>query len=216
MHQDFSPDFVGNQSLLSEVKAGDAIVRHLLAGDRGHYGPFEHPQITLACGYFPHSVTQQVRTHRTGITFDVQSFRWTGSQVVDVALGKRSIEDVFYLRPVGRYRNRDGSSFDYTSSERDRDLLFLREAVRVYQERFEAGMSEEQCRDILPAGYRQHFVMSCNARTLMHLLDMRAPANAQIECQWFCELLLEQFECWMPDVAAWYVAHRYKKSKLAP
>lgn len=216
MHQDVSPDFVATQPVPSEIKAGEAIVKHLLAGDRGHYGPFEHPQVTFACGYFPHSVIQQLRTHRVGITFDVQSFRWTGSQIAEVCAGKRELEDIFYLRPVGTYRDRNGSLFDYTQSERERDLLLLRTAACAYQERFECGMSEEQARDILPAGYRQHFVMSCNARSLMHLLDMRSPANAQIECRWFCELLLKRFHEWMPEVATWYKATRYKKTKLAP
>ncbi|WP_293161392.1 FAD-dependent thymidylate synthase [Okeania sp. SIO2C9] len=37
-----------------------------MAGDRGHYGCIEHPQITFNCGFFPHSVMQQARTHRIG------------------------------------------------------------------------------------------------------------------------------------------------------
>ena len=32
----------------------------------------EHPQITFNVGYFPHSMMQQVRTHRVGVSFDVQ------------------------------------------------------------------------------------------------------------------------------------------------
>ncbi|XDE62527.1 FAD-dependent thymidylate synthase [Arthrospira platensis BEA 1257B] len=56
----------------SELEAGEIIVKRLLAGERGHYGPLEHPSITFNCGYFPHSVMQQARTHRVGISFDVQ------------------------------------------------------------------------------------------------------------------------------------------------
>jgi thymidylate synthase (FAD) len=86
MHQDHSPDFVTPESRIPE-KYGEAVVRHLLEGNRGHYGPLEHPQITFGVGYFPHAVMQQARTHRVGISFDVQSFRYTGQQIAD--LGKR-------------------------------------------------------------------------------------------------------------------------------
>lgn len=74
MHQDYSDQFVvaERESWPSEEKAGEVIVKRLLAGERGHYGPLEHCQIVLGCGYFPHSVMQQARTHRIGISFDVQ------------------------------------------------------------------------------------------------------------------------------------------------
>ncbi|MEN9201883.1 MAG: FAD-dependent thymidylate synthase [Thermostichus sp. DG_1_6_bins_120] len=71
MHQDYSPEFVTPEERLPE-RYGEAVVRHLLEGNRGHYGPLEHPQITFAVGYFPHTVMQQARTHRVGVSFDVQ------------------------------------------------------------------------------------------------------------------------------------------------
>lgn len=94
MHQDYSPDFVTSESRIPE-KYGEAVVRHLLEGNRGHYGPLEHPQITFGVGYFPHAVMQQARTHRVGISFDVQSFRYTGQQIAD--LGRRLL---LGLRPA--------------------------------------------------------------------------------------------------------------------
>ena len=74
MHQDYSSGFVveDRDSWPSEEKAGEVIVKRLLAGERGHYGPLEHCQIVLGCGYFPHSVMQQARTHRVGTSFDCQ------------------------------------------------------------------------------------------------------------------------------------------------
>jgi len=74
MHQDYTDIFVAEEreSWPSEEKSGEVIVKRLLAGERGHYGPLEHCQIVLGCGYFPHSVMQQARTHRVGISFDVQ------------------------------------------------------------------------------------------------------------------------------------------------
>ena len=77
-HQDYSEKFVFDEPPPSETEAGALIVKHLLAGERGHYGPLEHPQITFNVGWFPHDVMQQARTHRVGVSFDVQSGRYTG------------------------------------------------------------------------------------------------------------------------------------------
>ncbi|MEN9222207.1 MAG: FAD-dependent thymidylate synthase, partial [Thermostichus sp. BF3_bins_97] len=71
MHQDYSPGFVTPEDRIPE-QYGEAVVKHLLEGNRGHYGPLEHPQITFGVGHFPHTVMQQARTHRVGISFDVQ------------------------------------------------------------------------------------------------------------------------------------------------
>jgi thymidylate synthase (FAD) len=72
MHQDYSEGFVFDQQMPSEVEAGQIVGRYLLAGGRGHFGPLEHPAITFNVGWFPHSVMQQARTHRVGLSFDVQ------------------------------------------------------------------------------------------------------------------------------------------------
>ncbi|HEY9805503.1 MAG TPA: FAD-dependent thymidylate synthase, partial [Candidatus Obscuribacterales bacterium] len=74
MHQDYSEAWVyaERDRWPDEAKCGELIVKNLLAGNRGHYGPLEHPQIILNCGWFPHSTMQQIRTHRVGVSFDVQ------------------------------------------------------------------------------------------------------------------------------------------------
>ncbi|MEN9231697.1 MAG: FAD-dependent thymidylate synthase [Thermostichus sp. DG02_5_bins_236] len=71
MHQDYSCKFVTVEERIPD-QYGEAVVKHLLEGNRGHYGPLEHPQITFGVGHFPHTVMQQARTHRVGISFDVQ------------------------------------------------------------------------------------------------------------------------------------------------
>lgn len=176
----------------------------------------EHPQITFNVGYFPHSMMQQVRTHRVGISFDVQSFRYTGQRIIDVAEGNREIEDVFYLRLVDNYTNRQGKSYFYSEEQRKQDLQWCLDACKLYKQRIEEGLAEEQARSIIPFDARQHFVLSCNARSLMHLLDLRWKKDAQLEAQKLCELLYAHFEIWMPAVANWYKENRAKKAKLSP
>jgi thymidylate synthase (FAD) len=454
MHQDYSENFVidDREKWLDETKAGETVVKRLLAGERGHYGPLEHVSIVFNCGFFPHSVMQQVRTHRVGISFDVQclagntdvtfvnasgslrkikiaelyelwtngekairqrlkrgrnreipgdycldgksrikkmrlrvlnettgffefgqikdvmakgiqpvyrltledgksldcttnhrlltsegwqtmgeavglvtadngagqvmkmtkncsvlcngmavagnrlyrnkefleqnnnkeaefaqhdsppekpknwqakpkslgnklrthpvkvkgveflglamtydlevegpwhnfvangmvvhnSNRYTGSRIVQAAAGKRGLEDVFYLRPVGFYHDRQGKRYEYSQQQRSRDLAWCLEAAKRYAQLIEEGAAEEHARGIIPFDVRQHWVMSLNARSLMHLLDLRFKSDAQLECQKLCEKIWPHFQEWMPEIARWYEKTRLKKARLSP
>ncbi|GAB4347728.1 MAG: FAD-dependent thymidylate synthase [Cyanophyceae cyanobacterium] len=218
MHQDYSEGFVydDRDRFPDERKAGELMIKHLLKGDRGHYGPIEHPQIVFNVGYFPHSTMQQLRTHRTGISFDVQSGRYTGERIIAVAQGKLDVEAVFYLRPVGDYGNRQGKKYFYSPEQRQEDLDWCLAACKRYHKRIEEGLSEEHARGLIPFDVRQHFVMSCNARSLMHILDLRAKADAQLEIQKLCDLLMVHFRAWTPELAAWYEASRLGKARLSP
>lgn len=385
MHQDYCEELVWEQrdTFPDEKKAGELVIKHLLAGGRGHYGPIEHPQIVFNVGYFPHSLMQQIRTHRVGISFDVQclagdtaialkktdtginesrsikalyelgttdlnifktleiivldekkqtfttgkiqnvvcsgvqpiyrltlsngkhldcttehrllttegwqtmaaavglegsnqpasahvtmtkscqliawdtaqsfkqvtveeveyltqtitydlemqgpwhnfiangvvvhnSFRYTGQRIIDVADGQRDVEDVFYLRPVGHYDNRQGKKYFYSEAQRDEDKAWCLAACERYRQRINEGLAEEHARSLIPFDARQHFVMSCNVRSLMHLLDLRWKKDAQLEAQKLCELMYEHFEAWCPEIADWYSKNRAKKARLSP
>jgi len=218
MHQDYTEAFVYDQrdSWPSEEKCGEVIIKRLLAGERGHYGPLEHPQIVFNCGYFPHSVMQQARTHRVGVSFDVQSLRYTSEQFVQVVSGERELEDVFYLRPVGSYTDRQGKHYFYSPEQRQTDLQWCLEAARRYKADLEAGMSEEHARGKLPFDYRQHFIVSFNARSFLHFCDLRNKKNAQLEIQKLCDLMWPHFQDWLPTIAQWYEQTRLGKAKLAP
>lgn len=218
MHQDYAEGFVSQerQKWPSEERCGEIIVNNLLKGGRGHYGPLEHPQITLNVGWFPHSTMQQIRTHRVGVSFDVQSFRYTGRRISEVVDGKREVEEVFYLRPAGTYSDRQGKRYEYTSEQRQQDLDWCLEACRRYKEKMAASFAEEHARGMIPFDVRQHWVMSANVRSLMHLLDLRWKADAQLEAQKLCELIWPHFQQWTPTLAAWYEETRLKKARLAP
>lgn len=218
MHQDYSDGFVWDERdrFPDETKAGDVVVKQLLNGNRGHYGPLEHPQVTLNCGWFPHSTMQQIRTHRVGITVDCQSFRYTSKKLVEAASDRSKLESVVYVRPVGDYVNRQGKRYIYTQSERDADLDYAFHSLRYYAAKINRGFAEEHARGQLPFDVRQHWVMSLNVRSLMHLLDLRWKADAQIECQWLCNRIFPHFEQWAPAIAGWYKNNRAHKARLAP
>jgi thymidylate synthase (FAD) len=218
MHQDYAEAFVWDDrdSWPDETKCGEIVVKNLLSGNRGHYGPLEHPQIVLNCGWFPHSTMQQIRTHRVGVSFDVQSFRYTGQRLLDVASGKQDVEEVFYLRPLGAYTDRQGKRYEYTEAIRQQDVEWCLAACKRYQERIYQGFSEEHARGLIPFDVRQHWVMSANVRSLMHLLDLRWKLDAQLEAQKLCEAIWPHFQAWVPAIADWYEANRLKKARLSP
>ena len=248
LHQDYSEGFVWDEFYSeglnfwhgpSEERCGDIAVDRLLKGGRGHYGPFEHPQIVLNCGWFPHSTMQQLRTHRHA-SFDVQSGRYTGKRIA--ALGKRIfdiglsvfssaeeklfsydhddslkdyVESVFYLRPPGFYTNRQGKKYEYTDCLRRRHLVKIAQAAVDYFDDIENGLSEEHARGMIPFDVRQHWVVSCNMRSLIHLLSMRGKPDAQLECQQLCELILPHFKAWAPQIYDYFEKHEWKKGRLA-
>ena len=387
-HQDYSENLsIDDDPPATEELAGKSIVNNLLKGGRGHYGPLEHPQIVFNVGWFPHSTMQQIRTHRVGVSFDVQclsgdtevtfvtasgssekvkiselynlwatgvrairgrnlrvlnessgvfdigrvqdvmcsgqqpvyrltladgktlgcttnhrlytsqgwqrmgtalglvvddnhkvldivkacelmtdredfpgrprvsvahpvkvvsveylgiqttydlevegawhnfvangvvvhnSFRYTGSRIIDVIGGKRDVEEVFYLRPLGQYTDRQGKRYEYTADIRKGDLDWCYNACLMYRDKIKAGFSEEHARGLIPFDVRQHWVMSANVRSLMHLLDLRMQKSAQLEAQQLCELIYPHFEAWAHEVAEWYTQTRKWKPRLAP
>ena len=219
MHQDYSEGFVSSSrdyAWPEERAAGKTCVKHLLSGDRGHYGPLEHPQITLNVGWFPHSVMQQARTHRVGVSFDVQSMRYTGERICQVANKELDVEDAFYLRPVGRYNDRQGRTYLYSNNARLIDIEYCYAAACRYRNALNAGYAEEHARGLLPFDYRQHFVVSFSLRAMLHFLDLRAKLDAQWEIRQLCDLMWPHLEAWAPEIAAWYKKTRLTRARLAP
>lgn len=219
MHQDYSEEFVYDEKdeWPDETRAGEIAVKRLFAGERGHFGCTEHSQIVLNIGWFPHSVMQQARTHRIGCSFDVQSMRYTGKRISDILDEKRTVEEVFYLRPVGFYSDRNGKKYEYTKYQRDLDLDACYAAAGRYSFLVNRlGYAEEHARGLLPFDYRQHFVVSFSMRAFMHFLDLRAKKDAQVEIRALCDLMLPHFRAWAPEICSWYEKSRLGKARLAP
>lgn len=217
LHQDYSEDFVADsvEGWPDEERAGEIAVKRLLAGDRNHWGCTEHVSIVFNCGWFPHSVMVQGRTHRIS-SWDCQSGRYTGQRICKVARGELPVDEVFYRRPVGRYTDRKGNKYEYTQAEYDSDGLLFLSAAHAYLQRIERGMSEEHAREVVPYAIRQHFVVSFNLRSLLHLFDLRSKADAQLEIRQLCQLMWPHVRDWVPQIAEWYEQNRLHKARLAP
>ena len=215
LHNDYSETF-SPTTTIAEDECGRIAVKRLLDSDRGHYGVLEHPQLSLMLRA-DHNTMMQLRTHRAGITFDYQSMRYTGRRMEDLADGELAIEDVFYIRPPGRYHDRQGDPYEI--SETDAAIMAvdcLNTAVRYTLLRREQRISEEHARSVLATGYYQNGVVSANLRTWLHLLDLRLKADAQWEMRQLMELVATEVQRWCPEIFAWLQTNRRGKARLAP
>lgn len=214
---DYSEIPIENAKTPLPSDCGKWVVEQLLANERGHWGPLEHPQITFSCSGFVHSVIVQARTHRIGTSWDVQSQRYTGKRVIKVAHNELRPEDVFYVRPPGYYTNRKGKKYEWTPEQYDEKLQVCSILSLQYEKDCEElGLSEEHARDYLPQAIRQNFVVSFNLRSILHFMDLRAKLDAQLEIQALCELFAPELEAWVPNVWKYYEEKRLHKARLSP
>jgi thymidylate synthase (FAD) len=149
-------------------------------------------------------------------SFDVQSMRYTGERVRLARNGQLHAEDVFYLRPIGDYTDRQGKKYRYSKEWRENDLTDLDYAIKNYAGKLDSGFSEEHARGTLPFDFRQNFYVTFTMRSLMHFLDMRSKADAQLEIQQLCVMMMREFFLWAPEIAKWYHETRFAKARLAP
>ena len=126
------------------------------------------------------------------------------------------LEEVFYLRPVGDYSDRQGKKYAYCTEQRALDLAHCQRAAERYRDLLRAGFAEEHARGILPFDYRQHFVVSFSLRAFLHFMDLRAKLDAQLEIRQLCDLMWPHLESWAPQFADWYEKSRLHRARLAP
>lgn len=172
--------------------------------------------ITFTIEGFPHDVAMQARTHRIGTTFDVQSQRYTGKRVIDVANLTVPLESVFYLRPEGEYTNREGKKSVYTNEIRMKDREFILSAANLYADKIAIGEPEESARMILPQGIRQNFIVTFTYRALFHFWNLRLKPDAQAEISTCALMMLQEFTNNAPALGLWYSENLLAKAILAP
>lgn len=214
LHNDYSEDYIASTTL-PEDRCGEIAVERLLKGGRGHFGPLEAPQLTLALRA-DHNTIVQLRTHRAGISFDVQSMRYSGKRIEKVAAGELPIEDVFYVRPPGKYRDRQGDPYEWTEDDVEESLAIALSSAIDYTRQRERGVSEEHARGVLITNYFQNAIVSANLRTWLHLLDVRLKSDAQFEIRCLMDLVAGQVQRWVPEIYGWYSENRRGKALLAP
>lgn len=222
MHQCYSEAWVGYQKQIDialrhgETKCGEICVKRLLEGEKGHYGILESPSITFACGYIDHDTVMQARTHRIGVSFAVQSMRYTSEHFIKAANGLIPVEDVFYLEQPGIKFDRQGNKFDYTHEQYEKKIDNIHQCLNHYASLVSIGMPPEKARDVLPHNYRQHFVVTFNLRSFLHFADLRLKKDAQDNIVKLADKLYGYVEKWVPEICGYYTEKRKGKARLAP
>jgi thymidylate synthase (FAD) len=214
LHSDYSEDFHPDTTL-PEDRCGQIAAKRLLEGKRGHWGPLEHPTLSLLL-QVDHNTMVQLRTHRVGVSFDVQSLRYSGTRIERVARGEIPVEEVFYIRPPGVYRDRQGDGYEWTANHIARLRQLHLNAAQDYADLRAEGVSEEHARYVLPTSYFQNVLLTGNARSWLHLLDVRLKADAQDEIRWAMELAEACYQDWAPEIYAAWAVERRGKAILAP
>lgn len=176
-----------------------ARVYHLLEFlfTREHWGAFEHPSITMAVGNASRACMGQITRHRH-ITFDVQSQRYVDFSDTPV---RELIKTPESLRDPDNF-NREQGANDIDDEDRE----FLRgmfekdteQSVQNYNQFVERGVPKEDARFVLPIGSTVNWTMSLNPRALLHIANIRGKADAQWEARELSDLVLDEFEEWMP------------------
>jgi thymidylate synthase (FAD) len=197
----------------------ETLIHRLL--DHGHFGPFEHPQATVAVEGISRSCMAQITRHRH-VSFDVQSMRYVAFDDVDpaeVPEGEMVVVPPSATDPDWIGRNQETGPVDEQTA-REREELFrntIESAFESYQELLELGMAPEDARYVLPIGSKVNMVMSMNVRMLLHVADMRAAADAQWEIRDMTEQLLDRAAEWCPITFEYYEAEmKNRKNRLAP
>lgn len=201
----------------NEVRSGEIILEHELKGSRGHWSVLDMAYVSCNCYGFPHSTMTQIRTHASsGLKVLAQSGRYTGDRFIRVATGELSVEDVFFLSPVGQYQDRNGHRYFYTESERLTDIEYIQLACKRFASKVNAGSPYELARETLPYEFRQDFGIAGTLRTIFHMIDVRSKADTQWQVRNLVELLMNELDNYCPELTEWCRKNRYGKAITSP
>jgi len=174
---------------------------------RGHYGPWEHPSISFAVKGVSRVTMAQITRHRH-MSFDVQSMRYVDFSEQEIVTPRSLTDDDHFTREGGETQIPEREDARMMYEETTEHL------VEIYRELVEDNnVPKEDARYVLPLGMSVNMTLSGNARTMMHLMDMRRKADAQWEVRELSELLVDELREWMPMTFNHY---EQQLSKLAP
>lgn len=165
--------------------------------ERGHFGPLEHVHVVFVIEGLSRVCMAQMTRHRHA-SFDVQSLRYT-TPGEDEQIGINNIEEYVKVPPA----------LD-TEEERANFLSRCAQLFDQYKRMLGREIPAEEARFLLPLSTKVNMVVSMNARSLLHVLDMRLKADVQGETRNVAENLLECGKNWFP------IAFNYYEEELSP
>lgn len=172
---------------------------------RGHWGIWEHPTITFAIENMSRVTMAQITRHRH-LTFDIQSMRYVDFDDPDIAVPESLTNPDHVTRADGLVWHDEDGEPD-TESMEDAYTLYhkaIENCVSAYHSLLDQGVPAEDARYALPLGTQVNVTMSGNARTMLHVLNLRQRGNAQWEIRNLSEQIVSELEEWIPYTAEWW------------
>jgi len=163
------------------------LLDHLMRS--GHWGPFEHPQATVAIENVSRVLMAQLTRHRH-FTFDVMSLRY-----VDVDGDPRDICHVPHADDLEI--SRDGTHDVLPQTIQQKMAESYQRSIVDYRDLIDTGVPPEEARKVLPMGTKVNVVMSGNARAWMHILNVRTKADVQGETRRCANAIFDELQNWM-------------------
>ena len=149
----------------------------------GHLSVLEHASITFEIFGISRACMAQLTRHRMA-SFCVESQRYCK---YDEELFEG--EDWYVIPPA----------FDCDVVSRDAYKSFVKQDAEHYMIAVNSGIKPEDARYLLPNAMKTNLVMSCNARELFHILEMRLDGAAQWEIRELAEKLKEAAKAVSPQ-----------------
>ena len=165
---------------------------------RGHYGPFEHPQITFAVKGVPVFTERQLIRHRH-LTFDVQSMRYADFSEAPYTTPQTLTESTLNREDGYTDLDEETKAECRAHYESHREEAFVR-----YETLVEAGVPKEDARGLLGLGKEVNLTVSGNARTMMHVFNLRQKADSQWSIRELANKMAIELEEWMPYTGQWW------------
>lgn len=190
-------------SALAAVEKSNTGLINALVRDK-HGSPFEHTFFTFRVSAPLYVMTEHLR-HRVGWAYNGESGRY------------KQFDPVFYTPGADRGVTQVGRAMKYDIQPGDdaqrgivTDLIDYNTKVAWanYETMLEAGVAREVARQVLPTNLMTTYYTSCNARSLMHFLNLRGEGtHALYEIQQVANLYEEFFGDAMPDTYRAFVAN---------
>jgi thymidylate synthase (FAD) len=204
--QDMAGTISSEHPAVTEAKTKSFIEKQL---SRGHYGPWEHPQITFSIKGVSRVTMAQITRHRH-MTFDIQSQRYVDFAETEAIVPKSLIDEDHFSREDG--------SLDVSKETQEKwkqeYRLHTGQALEIYEDMVDDGIPKEDARFVLPLGTPVNMTFSGNARTFMHVFNLRQKASSQWEIRQLSNELAEELKEWAPYTFNWYEEN--KPHKIGP
>lgn len=159
-----------------------------------HGTPFEHNYFAwhVRCPIF---VAREWMRHRVGCSYNERSGRYS---IMDTEGWVPALEDVReQIGKPGAYTFQPVNVNAAKWAQNEIEHAY-RKSFEHYENLLRGGIAKEVARTVLPVGVFTEFVVSMNARSLMHFLSLRLDVNAQKEIRVYAQRLYNDLDEHMP------------------